>query len=66
MKRVRTLVDSPEVASAIQHDEDMAKAKGLTGTPSIFITHKGQTAQLPPAGATYTLLKQYLDYLLTQ
>jgi hypothetical protein len=44
----------------------MAQAKGLTGTPSIFITHKGQTVPLPAAGATYQLLKQYLDYLLTQ
>ena len=66
MKRVRALLDSPEVTSSIQHDEDLAKAKGLTGTPSIFITHKGQTVALPAAGATYTLLKQYLDYLLTQ
>jgi len=66
MKRVRSLLDSPEVTSSIQHDEDLAKAKGLTGTPSIFITHKGQTVPLPAAGATYPLLKQYLDYLLTQ
>jgi len=66
MKKVRSLLDSPEVTSAIKHDEDMAQAKGLTGTPSIFITHKGQTVPLPAAGATYQLLKQYLDYLLTQ
>jgi protein-disulfide isomerase len=66
MKRVRSLLDSPEVTASIQHDEDLAKAKGLTGTPSIFITHKGNTVPLPAAGATYPLLKQYLDYLLTQ
>jgi protein-disulfide isomerase len=66
MKRVRGLVESPEVAASIQHDEDLAKAKGLSGTPSIFITHKGQTVQIPAQGATYTLVKQYIDYLLTQ
>jgi protein-disulfide isomerase len=66
MKRVRSLLDSPEVTSAIKRDEDLAQAKGLTGTPSIFITHKGQTVPLPATGATYPLLKQYLDYLLTQ
>jgi protein-disulfide isomerase len=66
MRRVRSLLDSPEVTSAIQHDEALAQAKGLTGTPSIFITHKGQTVPLPATGATYPLLKQYLDYLLTQ
>jgi protein-disulfide isomerase len=66
MKRVRGLLDSPEVTASIQHDEDLAKAKGLTGTPSIFIIHKGQTYPLPAAGATYNLLKQYIDYLLGQ
>jgi protein-disulfide isomerase len=66
MKRVRGLLDSPEVTASIQHDEDLAKAKGLTGTPSIFIIHKGQTFPLPAAGATYNLLKQYIDYLLAQ
>jgi protein-disulfide isomerase len=66
MKRVRSLLDSPEVTASIQHDEDLAKAKGLSGTPSIFITHKGQTYPLPAAGATYNLLKQYIDFLLAQ
>jgi protein-disulfide isomerase len=66
MKRVRGLLDSPEVTASIQHDEDLAKAKGLTGTPSIFIIHKGQTFPLPAAGTTYNLLKQYIDYLLAQ
>jgi protein-disulfide isomerase len=66
MKRVRGLLDSPEVTASIQRDEDLAKAKNLSGTPSIFITHKGQTVQIPAQGATYTLVKQYIDYLLTQ
>jgi protein-disulfide isomerase len=66
MKRVRSLLDSPEVTASIKHDEDLAQAKGLSGTPSIFISHKGQTYPLPAAGATYSLLKQYIDFLLTQ
>ncbi|HLW99982.1 MAG TPA: thioredoxin domain-containing protein [Candidatus Acidoferrales bacterium] len=64
MKRVRALVDSSEVGAAIQHDEELGKERNVNGTPSIFVTHKGQMMPLPAQGTTYTLLKQYLDYLL--
>jgi protein-disulfide isomerase len=65
MKRVRSLVDSPEVAAAIQHDKELGDQRNVNSTPSIFITPKGgQMVSLPPAGASYQLLKTYLDYLL--
>jgi protein-disulfide isomerase len=66
MKRVRALVESSEVGAAIQHDEDLGKERNVGGTPSIFVTHKGQMVPLPAQGTTYTLLKQYLDFLLRQ
>lgn len=65
LKRVRALVDSPQVAAAIQHDEDMGHQRNVNSTPSVFITLKGGQAQpLPPAGTTFSLLKQYFDYVL--
>lgn len=66
MKRVHALLDSPEVTASIQHDEDLGKERNITGTPSIFLTHKGQTVSLPALGTSYNLLKQYMDYLLRQ
>ncbi len=66
LKRARALVESPEVGAAIQHDENLGKDRNIGGTPSIFVTHKGQMVPLPAQGTTYTLLKQYLDFLLKQ
>ena len=63
-KRVQALVESPEVKSAIQRDKDLGNSRNVDSTPSIFITHKGHTDLLPPSGASYNLLKPYLDYLL--
>ena len=63
-KRVQALVESPEVKTAIQRDKDLGDSRSVNSTPSIFITHKGHTDLLPPSGASYNLLKPYLDYLL--
>jgi protein-disulfide isomerase len=65
MKRVKALVDSPEVAAALQKDKELGIQRNVNSTPSIFVTPKGgQMVSLPPAGTTYSLLKSYLDYLL--
>ena len=65
LKRVKALMDSPEVQAAIDHDMDLGKQRNINQTPSIFVTHKGQTNPLPPGGVTYGFLKQYFDYLLS-
>jgi len=65
LKRVRALMDSPEVKAAIDHDMDLGKQRNINQTPSIFVTYKGQMNPLPPGGVTYNVLKQYLDYLLS-
>jgi protein-disulfide isomerase len=64
LKRVRTLVDSPEVKTAIQHDKDLGDSHGYNGTPTLLVTHNGHSDQLNPIGLTPNLLKSYLDYLL--
>jgi|CZKC01.1.fsa_nt_gi protein-disulfide isomerase len=66
LKRVRALVDDTEVRAAIQHDKDLGDANNvvLLGTPSIFVTHNSHRDQLNSSGASYNLLKPYLDYLL--
>jgi protein-disulfide isomerase len=66
MKKIREIeaTDGAEIDAAIQHDISMGNSRGVNGTPTIFVTHNGQTTRLPLGGVSYTLLKQYLDYLL--
>lgn len=66
MKRAKALLNDPEIDQAIQKDIDLGNSRGVNQTPSLFVTHKGQTVALPPGAISYPLLKQYLDYLLKQ
>jgi protein-disulfide isomerase len=65
LKRVKALLDSPEVKSAIQGDKSLGNSRNVDSTPSIFVTHGGHTELLPYSGVSYNLFKPYLDYLLT-
>ena len=66
LKKARTLMSDPDIEAAIQKDVELANQRGVNQTPSLFVTHKGQTVPLPPGAISYPLLKQYLDYLLKQ
>jgi protein-disulfide isomerase len=68
MKKVRTIesAEAPQIDAAIGRDIALGNSRQVTGTPSIFVTHAGQTTALPAGGVNYALLKQYLDYLLQQ
>jgi protein-disulfide isomerase len=66
MKLIRTAEQSQtsQIDAAIQSDMALGNSRGVNGTPTIFITHKGQTTMMPQGGVSYELLKPYLDYLL--
>jgi len=68
MKKVKTLYtqDATELDAAVATDQALGKAKNIDSTPTIFITARGETHELPPGGVNYQLMKQYLDYLLQQ
>ncbi len=66
MQRVRKLVKSGKVDAAIDKDVSIGQMFQVRSTPTVIITHKGQTTPLPPGGVNYSLLKQYLDHLLRQ
>ncbi len=65
MTKVRELVKSGKVNADIDKDYSLGQAQRVQSTPSVFITHNGQVTPLPPGGVTYSLLKQYLDQLLS-
>jgi protein-disulfide isomerase len=68
MKKVRQIVatQGTMIDAAIASDIALGDSRGVNGTPTIYVSHNGQTTPLPPGGVNYSLLKQYLDYLLQQ
>lgn len=64
MKKVRQRLTNPMIQAAIDRDAAMGRNRGVTSTPTVFVTHRGQTTPLPPGGVNYSLLKQYFDLLL--
>jgi protein-disulfide isomerase len=66
MKKVRLIesTQGPAIDAAIASDIALGNSRGVNGTPSIYVFHSGQMTPLPPGGVSYSLLKQYLDYLL--
>lgn len=68
MKKVRMIeaTQGPQIDAAIAKDMALGDSRGVNGTPTIYVFHKGQMTPLPPGGVNYSLLKQYIDYLLQQ
>lgn len=66
MKKVRLIesTEGPQLDAAVASDMALGNSKHVDGTPTIFVSHRGQVTQLPTGGVNYALLKQYLDYLL--
>jgi protein-disulfide isomerase len=68
MRRVRAIESSQraQLDAVVQADVNLANSRNVSGTPSIFVIHRGQMTPLPPGSVSYSLLKQYLDYLLAR
>ena len=66
MRRVRAIESTQraQLDAAVQADFSLANSRNVSGTPSVFVIHRGQTTPLPAGSVSYSLLKQYLDYLL--
>jgi protein-disulfide isomerase len=68
MRRIRMMEtqNRARLDAAVQSDMNLGMSRAVSGTPSIFVIHRGQTTPLPPGSVNYSLLKQYLDHLLAQ
>jgi len=68
MSKVRAmeLAQRTTLDAAVQADMSMGNTRSVSGTPSVFVIHRGQTIPLPSGPVPYSLLKQYLDSLLAQ
>jgi protein-disulfide isomerase len=67
MKKVEIIYqqDAPQLDAAVEADVALGHSKNVQSTPSIYVTSHAGTEALPAGGVNYTLMKQYLDYLLT-
>jgi protein-disulfide isomerase len=65
LNKVQSLMGKPDVQAAIDEDVALGKQRGITQTPSVFVTCKGVLHPLTPGGVPYGVLRQYFDYLLT-
>ena len=68
MKKVRTMeaTQGTQIDAAIARDMALGQSRAVNGTPSVYVFHKGQMTPLPAGPVNYSLLKQYIDYLLQQ
>ncbi len=64
MKRCGALLNDPAIEQSIQNDINLGTQRGVNSTPCLFVTHNSTISPLPPGAVQYSLLKQYIDYLL--
>jgi protein-disulfide isomerase len=55
-----------EINATIERDRMLGLQKAVNQTPSIFVTAHGKTEALPGGTVSYSLMKQYIDFLLRQ
>jgi protein-disulfide isomerase len=66
MRKIRAMetAQRAQLDAAVQADVNLGNSRNVSGTPSVFVIHRGQMTPLPAGSVSYSLLKQYLDYLL--
>lgn len=66
MNKVRAmeLAQRAQLDAAVQSDVNLGTSLNVSGTPSIFVIQRGQRTLVSTGSVPYSLLKQYLDFLL--
>lgn len=65
MRKVREWVQQPgQLDLVIDQDVRAGGRIPVRSTPTVVVTHRGQSYPLPPGGVSYSLLRQFLDDLL--
>lgn len=66
MKRLHQLLQNGNLDAAIDQDIQAGRQVPVRQTPTVIVTHRGQSYPLPAGGVSYSLLRQFLDDLLRQ
>ncbi len=65
MEKVRQSVNDPKINTLIDHDVAQGRSRGVSGTPTTFLTVNGQTHRIN-GPVQYAIMKQFLDKQLGQ
>jgi len=65
MEKLRGYKSNPKLDALIDHDIAQARSRGVTGTPTSFLTVNGQTHRIN-GPVQYAIMKQFLDKQLGQ
>lgn len=63
MSQLRRWQSDPKLETEIDRDIAQGQQRGVTSTPTVFLTVNGKTERVPP-GVQYPILRRYLDSLL--
>lgn len=66
LAQVKEWAGDPKVEEVINRDIALGRSRGVTGTPTTFVTVNGKTEKLPTGIIQYQILRRYLDNLLAQ
>jgi len=66
MAQVKDWAGDSKLEETINRDVALGRSRGVTGTPTTFITVNGKTEKLPTGIIQYPILRRYLDNLLAQ
>ncbi|MGH9814027.1 MAG: DsbA family protein, partial [Candidatus Acidiferrales bacterium] len=65
MDKVRQSVSDPKINALIDHDVAQGRNRGVSGTPTTFLTVSGKTHRIN-GPVQYAIMKQFLDKQLGQ
>jgi protein-disulfide isomerase len=65
MDKVRQSISDPKINTLIDHDIAQGRSRGVTGTPTTFLTVNGQTHRIN-GPVQFSIMKQFLDKQLGQ
>jgi len=65
MDKVRLSVNDPKINALIDHDVAQGRSRGVSGTPTTFLTVSGKTHRIN-GPVQYAIMKQFLDKQLGQ
>jgi protein-disulfide isomerase len=63
-KKVRVLAKDPGVIAEVQQDMQAGRGANVSATPTLILTSRGKQYRLP-GGASYELMRRFIDQLLS-
>ena len=66
MAKVTAWAGDPRMDELIDGDVALGRSRGVTGTPTTFVSVSGKTEKLPTGIIQYPIFRRYLDNLLAQ